>query len=325
MDAIARDAGNDNLLLADLAAAYTRLGDILGNPTLANLGDRAGAAAAYAKALAILDPLAARAPDQYDFTSKLGYLLSRISSVQHMAGETGNADATAAHMLAVWEAAVRRFPNSRPARNGLAAAHFSIATTASDKSEKARHFNVALEIYQRQMAEKADDWYAVRNVALAHKYLGALYGTISDDEILRHLMAAEQLDSMRRKALAGNREAVLDHTFDISLLGTYFGMKKEYEKAATYFEQVISARRQMWEAEPKDTRMRDRMAYALLLAGDVYRRFDPKRARERLNEAILHAEALLAINENAYTRETLDKAKEHLRYLDSGSAAASVK
>ena len=128
---------------------------------------------------------------------------------------------------------------------------------------------MALEIYQRQMAEKADDWYAVRNVALAHKYLGALYGTIPDDEILRHLMAAEQLDSMRRKALPDNREALLDHTFDISLLGTYFGKRKEYEKAASYFEQVISARRQMWEAEPKDTRMRDRMAYALLLAGDA--------------------------------------------------------
>jgi tetratricopeptide (TPR) repeat protein len=62
-----------------LATAYDRLGDVLGNPALANLGDTAGALAAYRRALAIRELVVAKDPG-----------LTRISIVSYE--KTGGAE-----------------------------------------------------------------------------------------------------------------------------------------------------------------------------------------------------------------------------------------
>lgn len=56
------EAGSDISLQQELATAYDRVGDVLGNPALANLGDTAGAISAYRKALAIREGIAAKDP-----------------------------------------------------------------------------------------------------------------------------------------------------------------------------------------------------------------------------------------------------------------------
>jgi len=56
------ESAGDLSLRQELATAYDRVGDVLGNPELANLGDTAGALAAYRKALTIREALAARDP-----------------------------------------------------------------------------------------------------------------------------------------------------------------------------------------------------------------------------------------------------------------------
>ena len=54
------ESGNDLSLQQELATAYDRVGDVLGNPAQANLGDTAGALAAYRKALTIRQAIVAR-------------------------------------------------------------------------------------------------------------------------------------------------------------------------------------------------------------------------------------------------------------------------
>ena len=56
------ESDNDGSLQQELASAYDRVGDVLGNPASANLGDTAGALNAYHKALAIREALAAKQP-----------------------------------------------------------------------------------------------------------------------------------------------------------------------------------------------------------------------------------------------------------------------
>ena len=57
LDSLSREAGDDAGLERELAAAYERLGDVQGNPELANLGDPAGALASYDKAAALRQSL----------------------------------------------------------------------------------------------------------------------------------------------------------------------------------------------------------------------------------------------------------------------------
>ena len=49
LDALSREAGSDTSLKVDLADAYQKIGDVQGNPYVANLGDVAGARASYTK------------------------------------------------------------------------------------------------------------------------------------------------------------------------------------------------------------------------------------------------------------------------------------
>jgi tetratricopeptide (TPR) repeat protein/predicted Ser/Thr protein kinase len=54
-DSLVKDAGGNRELLEEIARGYDRLGDVQGNPFKANLGDFAGAAESYRKALAVRD------------------------------------------------------------------------------------------------------------------------------------------------------------------------------------------------------------------------------------------------------------------------------
>lgn len=63
LTALARESQDDPQLQTELATAYERVAGIQGNPTLANLGDRAGALQSYREALRIWTSLAAR-PNQ---------------------------------------------------------------------------------------------------------------------------------------------------------------------------------------------------------------------------------------------------------------------
>lgn len=58
LDALLRDAGDDQALRLEIARAYRRLGDVLGSPFQPSIGDRQAAGSAYAKGVAALAPLA---------------------------------------------------------------------------------------------------------------------------------------------------------------------------------------------------------------------------------------------------------------------------
>jgi non-specific serine/threonine protein kinase/serine/threonine-protein kinase len=62
LDSLAREAGGDPGLQRELAAAYTRVGSVLGKPYTANLGNVKGAMESYEKALRIREALVAEDP-----------------------------------------------------------------------------------------------------------------------------------------------------------------------------------------------------------------------------------------------------------------------
>ena len=71
LDSLAKEASGDTSLQRELAAAYDRVGDLLGYSGAANLGDMAGALQSYKKALVIRESLAASYPDDPSITSDL--------------------------------------------------------------------------------------------------------------------------------------------------------------------------------------------------------------------------------------------------------------
>jgi hypothetical protein len=81
LDQLSHDATADASLQLQVAEGYLKLGRAQGASTESNLGDPAGAAASYKKAIDILDRLHARDPRNRDVTARLSEGLFRQTRV----------------------------------------------------------------------------------------------------------------------------------------------------------------------------------------------------------------------------------------------------
>ena len=94
LDSLSREASGDPSLQRELATAYDSVGDVLGSTDNPNLGDFEGAAASYAKALAIWEALAAANPNDVNVQLGLGSEYFRVTQVLENVGDFGKARAT---------------------------------------------------------------------------------------------------------------------------------------------------------------------------------------------------------------------------------------
>ena len=91
LDSLSKEASGDASLQRELAAAYDRVGDLLGYSGAANLGDVAGALQSYKKALAIREVLAAVNPNDASIQSELLNSYFHLSFVLMDAGDYSGA------------------------------------------------------------------------------------------------------------------------------------------------------------------------------------------------------------------------------------------
>jgi len=97
LDRMAKDAQGDRQSQLDLVDAYTRLGNIQGNPYDQNLGDPAGALASIGKALVLAEPLVQSNPRDRD---ALRALATAQEDRGEVLSETGNPQDAVASMQA---------------------------------------------------------------------------------------------------------------------------------------------------------------------------------------------------------------------------------
>ncbi len=94
LDKLAQQRGSDDSLSRDLGKAYLRVGFVQGAPNLPSLGDRAGALVSYRKALAVLEPLEARAPQNEETGNLLSDAYQSIAQLQERSGDLNGAAAS---------------------------------------------------------------------------------------------------------------------------------------------------------------------------------------------------------------------------------------
>jgi tetratricopeptide (TPR) repeat protein len=91
LDSLSQEAKGDQSLQRELAAAYERVGDVLGHPYSANLGDAPGALQSYRKSLAVRENLAAARPDDLQRQSELAGDYFRIANLLESTGDLSGA------------------------------------------------------------------------------------------------------------------------------------------------------------------------------------------------------------------------------------------
>jgi eukaryotic-like serine/threonine-protein kinase len=131
LDSLSKESSGDRTLRRELAEAYRRVGDVQGNPFMANLGDFRGAADSYGKAIALLEPFArgADATDAEQATLATTYLVAAGLSVSE--GHAEAALATSKKGLALREDLAARRPDDGERQMDLAQAWQYVAFDAN--------------------------------------------------------------------------------------------------------------------------------------------------------------------------------------------------
>ncbi len=120
LDGLNHEAKGDQSLQRELAAAYERIGDVQGQPRQANLGDSAGAATSYRKALAIRESLVAADPKNLDLLRELTPNYSKLSDLLWTMGDPHGAIEESRKEMAAAEAVYRANPSDAANRLLLA-------------------------------------------------------------------------------------------------------------------------------------------------------------------------------------------------------------
>jgi tetratricopeptide (TPR) repeat protein/predicted Ser/Thr protein kinase len=324
LDLQAAEAGDDRTLLLEIAGAYHRLGDVLGNPVAANLGDSGGALAAYGKSRAIYDSVLARQGTQADVRRALGRLVLTESDYFRILGPKERAGSAAAEALSVWTALHESDPQNEENLRGLAAAELAwyLQTSRPRDDAAVAHINRALAIFGRLYDAKPDDEDRMRNVALCHRYLVTLYlGRKDDNAAFDHARRAAEFDRRRVARDPHNAAAKVDYAVVLSQMGVVRKRQGRREEALGDYLQSLAIRREIWESDRANVNARDHLMYMLTEIANLEVSLERwSDAQAHAQDAIAHAEALRATVSSSLPLETLIQGYSHL-----GRAARGLK
>lgn len=269
LDSLAAEAGGDTGLQRELAAAYSRVGDVLGRPGEANLGDPAGALRNYEKARAILEEVY-KADPGIETRISLAAVYGRLSESRV---DPARSEQLARQAVDLLEPAYAADPANVRIANGLGSALWDLAATYTSKGDYAAALPVRrriLEIFQ-DVERQTGTPRARRNVALAEKTLGSLFTRLGQlDAALEHLSRAAEIDGALLAQDPANPQTRMDFTFSVSDYGYALGRLGKYDEAIAQYRRALPIRRELAQQDPKDARARRSLAATLQRLGHFY-------------------------------------------------------
>jgi non-specific serine/threonine protein kinase/serine/threonine-protein kinase len=331
LDRLAAEARDDLELQRELADAYKRVGDVQGGGRGANLGDTAGAAASYGKALAIRRSLAAREPAQSRDVLSLAMLEFDLGALQRMRGEIAPAEQSFLSSAARLEGlrAHGAFAAGDTPRLGAVYQRLAEVQTFQGKRAEAR------QSAQRALDEAEAAWRARPQEAAARATLAA-----SSHELASALAAegryAEALERTRQaRALLESalRENPLDAQQTRVLLfvlngeGNHLRELGDHAGALKVFTRALEVAEEALQRDARDRWSQMGVAVAAGVLGDAWRQQgQPARAIALFRRAVGLARAVVAEDPaNGYARMQLAWDEFGLaRALLEGSAAGRV-
>jgi len=283
LDSLEREAGNDSQLMRELAESYLRLGNVLGSPYTANLGDTAGALNSFRKAAELLEKERKRDPNVEALQEQLTQAHTNLGAVLVRLGKADEAILVLQQASAEAEALYRRNHDSAHAlKLSLAYSYLAQSQGVSAEqmgtvpaSQELATSRKSLDVLESAGSRPGESWQvslASRcfRVGYALKSLGDTTGTVSyyrkaleiqlkGDAIMRTLSAANPERPHRRE--------LADDSLTIALsrwkcCRDLTGAMRDVHQALRNFEQLA-------EEDPHNLEARRDVANALKTGGEV--------------------------------------------------------
>ena len=262
LDRMSKDAAGDRLIQLDLVNAYTRLGNIQGNPYDQNLGDPAGALVSLDKALAIAKSLTASAAPDREALHAMASVQQARSEVLWGVERTPEAVASMRAATQAFERVVANHDTTPALICEGAAAYGTLGDelgqpgtpSLGDAAGALAAYRRNIQLYERALSIDADFLRARRGLGIVSLKIGNIEIETDPSQALRdYELAMERFDALPESKQSGLSSARMRANL---LRKKAMAMREleEYSQAAPLFDQALTIQKQIAAADPKDTR-----------------------------------------------------------------------
>ena len=273
LDSLAQDSAGDRGLQRELAAAYEKLGAVQYTPSVAHLGDLAGALESHRKAAALREALVAADPTNYDYRRELldshwfiATLLGRhgdmVQELNMIRGQLPDREKLAA---AEREGFLDRY--------NLAATYVYVGVLLmgmGDVSGALDNQHKALQIREHLSAVDPDHARSNRALTISYEYLGLAKDRAGDTkaalelqqrglQLRESLVAADPLNNDLRLMLIESYRYVGDMHLKLG----------DLKLAREHYTKQLSLVKEMVAADSADAQLIQNQAVAVIKVGDV--------------------------------------------------------
>ena len=272
LDSLSQEASGDTDLQRELAAAYDRVGDLLGYSGAANLGDYAGALQSYEKALSIREASAIAHPDDRQMQLDLLNDYFRLSFALQGTGDYARALTHVQKGIVLARRIVETHPEPE-FKDFLAGFYWqagNISTQMGDNAHAVESYRQGASI-REAIAQDGNASPLVRtHLAGDYVCLGRALGATGD---LVHAAEASQkgteiLEQLTRSDL--NNATLQEYLGEAyAVVAAIFMRRGEHEQSLDYFTKAREVFSRLCKADPSNAMARDNVALMEISIGDV--------------------------------------------------------
>ncbi len=256
LDSLAKEANGDPSLQRELAAAYTRLGDIQGDQFGPNVGKRIDALESYRKAAALREAVVRATPNDPAVQNELGTSYDVLAVHLMEVDPSAAADYDQKSMKLATDL-VAAYPANVEFLRSLSACYKRqgmFRTERNDLVGAVESNRTYLKLCERE-AELDPGSESNKCLSNAHKRLGALLTQMDRlDEGLAEYRASLALDEALLKLHPDDVNAQYALTFTYSDMGFIYSKHGDLARALANYRKVLAMREAMAAADPNDHR-----------------------------------------------------------------------
>ncbi|HEX7640069.1 MAG TPA: protein kinase, partial [Burkholderiaceae bacterium] len=282
-DESAGDSPGNRRLRTEVAAGYRKVGDILGRPYVANLGDPTGARENYERARRQLEPLAAAAPlaspDGRAARRELALTLQHEGALLDSLGRYKEAEATISSSLPLFRQLADAPGATQADRLALATTYVKLSAVQFDGThlpDYLRSSDESLALLQALLAKTPDDPDALLQQSVARDLRGQYLSQRDDGPAGRQATVAafrQSVQSLQRlHALAPDRaDVVRKLAGSLSNVGSATAYAGDLKGATVDLRQAIALLAGLVARDPLDMDARGTEALVTTNLGDLLR------------------------------------------------------
>ena len=315
LDRLAQEAGGDLTLQSELATAYDKVGDILGNPYKPNLGDPAGAIESYKKALSIRQGLYAADPTNVETRRALARSHSQIAMMMWTVSDTAGVIENVGKSLEIYDDLLKKQPDDRDRRDhAVASGMLAEALVWSGDIATAREKNQAsLTVLESLATANPTDRQARRDLATAYDKQGVILHAAGDiagalvaynkQLVLAEEAARVEPNDFTRDDLAFSLNRVGDALY---AMGSQTNSVQHYREALDYFGRALKIAEEVATRDSKNVRAQRDVSVSFNKVGDaLWMTGDVRGALDSYRKSLAIRESLAARKDYAFSRNDL--------------------